>query len=110
MNNIINCEQLDGRVRDICRGHDSSGEPIKMTGEKRWAYIQKWIELKKIDPISVSKEEFIADHNKHHPPIIETETKTAAHTQLTTTTKSKGCGCGKSKQIKDKIAKIIKMQ
>lgn len=36
------CEQLEGRLRDICRGHDAAGKPINLSSEKRIAYLRNW--------------------------------------------------------------------
>lgn len=35
----VNCDELPGRLRDLCRGHDDSGNPI-LTHAKRKAYRQ----------------------------------------------------------------------
>lgn len=34
---MIDCDELPGRLRDICRGHDDAGNPV-LTREKRDAY------------------------------------------------------------------------
>lgn len=38
---MIDCEQLPGRKRDICRGYDDAGLPV-LTPEKRIAYLRLW--------------------------------------------------------------------
>lgn len=35
------CDELTGRVRDICRGHDDNGQPV-LTPEKCAAYRRLW--------------------------------------------------------------------
>jgi hypothetical protein len=102
---MIDCNQLVGRGRDICRGHDDLGNPVSMTGETRWEYIQNWIELKKLNPITISKEDFIAEHNKNNLTQT-TQTKNIQTKEITTI--AKGCGCGSTKKIKEKI-KAFKM-
>lgn len=39
----MNCDQLTGRMRDICRGVDDAGKPV-LTPEKRAFYIAKWMD------------------------------------------------------------------
>lgn len=39
----LNCDELPGRLRDICRGHDSHGNPV-LTPEKCARYRQFFID------------------------------------------------------------------
>jgi len=41
MSDLIDCEKLTGRLRDICRGVDDSGRPV-LTPQKRAAYLRLW--------------------------------------------------------------------
>lgn len=46
----IDCDQLAGRLRDICRGHDDNGNPV-LTPEKCEEYRQYWLaQAKKESP------------------------------------------------------------
>ena len=40
----LNCDELPGRLRDICRGHTDDGTPLSMSEAKRQAYIARWKE------------------------------------------------------------------
>jgi hypothetical protein len=41
---MIDCDQLTGRMRDICRGHDDAGNPIDLSPAKRDRYLRRWAE------------------------------------------------------------------
>ena len=38
----IDCEKYQGRRRNICKGVESDGTPLRMSPAKRKAYIERW--------------------------------------------------------------------
>lgn len=65
----IDCDQLAGRLRDICRGHDDNGNPV-LTPQQCEAYRKHWARQaqgEQVSPASSDDPELACRHRSAEP-------------------------------------------